>query len=76
ELMQMPTSLAVTRQLQARWFGEASRYMNHLAQTLSEPDLATIRQAYKRELITNITWETSIVLVSACLANPPQKKTP
>ncbi|MEO1506142.1 MAG: AAA family ATPase [Cyanobacteria bacterium J06633_23] len=76
ELMQMPTSLAVTRQLQARWFGEASRYMNHLAQTLSEPDLATIRQAYKREVITNITWETSIVLVSACLANPPQKKTP
>ncbi|MEO0394993.1 MAG: AAA family ATPase [Cyanobacteria bacterium P01_A01_bin.137] len=69
ELMQMPTSLAVTRQLQVRWFGEESRYMNHLAQTLADQDLATIRQAYKRELSTSVTWETSIVLVSARLAN-------
>ena len=76
ELMKMPTSLAVTRQLQARWFGEESRYMNHLAQTLADQDLATIRQAYKRELSTSVTWETSIVLVSAHLANSPQKKTP
>ena len=76
ELMKMPTSLAVTRQLQARWFGEESRYMSHLAQTLADQDLATIRQAYKRELSTSVTWETSIVLVSARPANPLQKKTP
>jgi len=76
ELMKMPTSLAVTRQLQARWFGEESRYINHLAQTLADQDLAAIRQAYKRELSTSVTWETSIVLVSARPVNSPQKKTP
>ena len=65
ELINVPNGLAVTRQLQSRWFGEDSRYMKHLAQTLTNKDLVKIRQAYGRHLGPNVAWETSIAVVKA-----------
>ncbi|MBT9310781.1 AAA family ATPase [Leptothoe kymatousa] len=65
ELMQVPNTLAVTRQLKSRWFGEDSQYMQHLAQTFATKELAVIQQAYTRALSTNIAWKTSIAVVTA-----------
>ncbi|MEM1252064.1 MAG: AAA family ATPase [Cyanobacteria bacterium P01_H01_bin.21] len=65
ELINWSTELALTRQLQKRWFGKDSRYMQHLATTLTDKQLATIQQAYKRDLGTNISWETSVALIKA-----------
>ncbi|MGD1856499.1 MAG: AAA family ATPase [Leptolyngbyaceae cyanobacterium] len=73
ETIKLSTQLAVTQQLQERWFSSESRYMRHLAQTLSDKDLTVVRQAYKRDLGTSITWETSIVVVVAHLSNSPNK---
>ncbi|MEM7797258.1 MAG: AAA family ATPase, partial [Cyanobacteria bacterium P01_C01_bin.118] len=60
ELIKLPSKLAVTHQLQTRWFGQQSRYMQHLATTFTAEELTTIQQVYKRELGTNIIWETSV----------------
>jgi putative ATPase len=64
ELITLPAELAVTHQLQSRWFGKDSRYMQHLAKTFSAKELATIRQAYVRELGTNVAWETTVALIT------------
>ncbi|MEM9483916.1 MAG: AAA family ATPase [Cyanobacteria bacterium P01_F01_bin.116] len=65
ELIKLPSKLAVTHQLQTRWFGQQSRYMQHLATTFTAEELTTIQQVYKRELGTNIIWETSVALITA-----------
>ncbi|MEA5465115.1 hypothetical protein [Leptothoe sp. PORK10 BA2] len=68
-LIKLSRELVVTCQLKARWFGEESRYMNHLAQTFADQDLARIRQAYQQDLGASVTWQTSIVLVVAHTPN-------
>ena len=65
ELIQLPTELTITRQLQQRWFGSESRYMAHLATTFSASELATIRQTYIRAIGPAVSWKTSIALVTA-----------
>ena len=69
ELIRVPTTLAVTRQLRARWLGDKSRYMHHLTEAFTDEDLSIIRQAYHRDLGTSITWETHIALVTATHGN-------
>ncbi|MEO0395016.1 MAG: AAA family ATPase [Cyanobacteria bacterium P01_A01_bin.137] len=64
----LPIQLTLTRQLQTRWLGEESRYMQHLAQSLSKQELASIRQTFLRELKTVLSWETSLALITAKLS--------
>ncbi len=65
ELMRLSTELSVTPQLQARWFADQSRYMMHLAKELSSQNLATVQNAYLRELKNTLSWKTSIALITA-----------
>ncbi|NEQ48909.1 MAG: AAA family ATPase [Leptolyngbya sp. SIO3F4] len=70
ELITLPSELAITRQVQERWLGKDSRYINHLTKTLDKKDLIHIQEAYKRHLGTSISWKTTVVLVTAHRSDP------
>lgn len=74
ELIELPTELPLTPQLQIRWFGPTSSYMAHLAKSFTPQDLQIIRQAYLGWLSNQSTqarspltipWQTSIALITA-----------
>lgn len=67
DLVELPTELPLTLQLQTRWFGPQSRYMNHLAETISPKELEVIRKTYVDWVKTQtmVPWQTSIALIRA-----------
>lgn len=74
ELVELPTELPLTPQLQTRWFSPNSTYITHLANSLTPEDLQIVRQAYLKWLgkqlassqaPSTIPWQTSIALITA-----------
>lgn len=74
ELIELPTELPLTAQLQTRWFSPRSTYMTYLANSLTPEDLQIVRQAYLKWLgkqlassqaSSTIAWKASIALITA-----------
>ncbi|MEM8610827.1 MAG: AAA family ATPase [Cyanobacteria bacterium P01_H01_bin.105] len=67
KLIELPTELPITPQLQDRWFDSESRYMTHLATALSPKNLDRVKQAFVGWLQSQptISWQTKLALITA-----------
>ena len=77
EQVEQFTDLLITPQLQNRWFGPQSRYMDSLAPELTTKELETVRQAYLKWMRsqTTIPWKNTFALIYAQRQLPKNTET-